>query len=171
MRGIGSENVEFRLRQTDFALDGQLTPWLGMPIAELSNVQRVLVIGSFLRKDHPLVATRLRAAVKGGATLAVLNGADDELLIAGTTRIVAAPSDWLAALSGIVAALAAARHCRTGRFRHIEANDQARAVAASLTGADARSCWATPRWRTRRRRSCTPPRNGSPTPPAPDWAT
>ena len=71
MRGLGSENVDFRLRQSDFALDGQVTPWLGMPIAELSTLKRVLVIGSFLRKDHPLVATRLRAAVKAGAKLSI----------------------------------------------------------------------------------------------------
>ncbi len=137
MRGIGSENVEFRLRQSDFALDGQVTPWLGMPIAELSNVKRALVIGSFLRKDHPLVATRLRAAVKNGAKLAVLNGADDELLIPGTTRIVAAPSDWLAALSGIVAAVAAAKGIAApAGFEKIEADDKAKAVAASLASAE-----------------------------------
>ena len=127
MRGIGSENVEFRLRQTDFALDGQVTPWLGMPIAELSTVKRALVIGSFLRKDHPLVATRLRGAVKNGAKLTVLHGADDELLIPGTAKIIAAPSDWLAALSGIVAAVAAAKGIAApAGFEKIEASDAAK---------------------------------------------
>ncbi|MDB5948639.1 MAG: NADH-quinone oxidoreductase subunit, partial [Massilia sp.] len=133
MRGLGSENVDFRLRQTDFALDGQVTPWLGMPIAELSLAKRVLVIGSFLRKDHPLVATRLRAAVKAGAKLTVLHATDDELLIPGTAKIVAAPSDWLAALSGIVAAVAAAKGIAApAGFEKIEASDDAKKAAASL---------------------------------------
>jgi len=138
MRGMGSENVEFRLRQTDFALDGQVTPWLGMPIAELSHAKRVLVIGSFLRKDHPLVTTRLRAAVKGGAKLTVLHATDDELLIPGTAKIVAAPSDWLAALSGIVAAVAKAKEIAApAGFEKIEASDAAQKAAASLLSADA----------------------------------
>ena len=138
MRGLGSENVEFRLRQTDFALDGQVTPWLGMPIAALSNVKRALVIGSFLRKDHPLVATRLRAAVKGGAKLTVLHASNDELLIPGTAKIIAAPSDWLAALSGIVVAVAAAKGVAApAGFENIEATDAAKQAAASLTTGDA----------------------------------
>jgi len=136
MRGLGSENVEFRLRQTDFSLDGQVTPWLGMPIADLSHAKRVLVIGSFLRKDHPLVTTRLRAAVKGGAKLTVLHATDDELLIPGTAKIIAAPSDWLAALSGIVVAVAVAKGVAAPvGFEKIEATDAATKAAASLLSA------------------------------------
>ncbi|NHZ65078.1 NADH-quinone oxidoreductase subunit NuoG [Massilia genomosp. 1] len=137
MRGIGSENIDFRLRQSDFALDGQVTPWLGMPIAELSLVKRALVIGSFIRKDHPLVATRLRAAVKGGAKLSLVHASDDELLIPTANKIIAAPSDWLAALSSIVAALAAAKGVAApAGFEGIEASDAAKAIAASLNTGD-----------------------------------
>ncbi|KAG1245936.1 hypothetical protein G6F65_020959 [Rhizopus arrhizus] len=48
VRALGSENIDFRLRQTDPAFDAALTgaPWLGMPIAELDNLDRVLVVGS-----------------------------------------------------------------------------------------------------------------------------
>ncbi|RJG09349.1 NADH-quinone oxidoreductase subunit NuoG [Massilia cavernae] len=134
MRGIGSENVEFRLRQTDFADNGQVTPWLGMPIAELSHLGRAFVIGSFLRKDHPLVATRLRAAVKAGGKLSVLHASDDELLIPTASKMIAAPSDWLAALSEIAVAVAAAKGVAVpAAFDGIEASDKAKAIAASLT--------------------------------------
>ncbi|NHZ35040.1 NADH-quinone oxidoreductase subunit NuoG [Massilia rubra] len=137
IRGIGSEHVDFRLRQSDFALDGQVTPWLGMPIAELSLVKRALVIGSFIRKDHPLVATRLRAAVKGGAKLSLVHASDDELLIPTANKIIAAPSDWLAALSSIVAAVAAAKGVAApAGFENIEASDAAKAIAASLNTGD-----------------------------------
>ncbi len=132
MRGLGSENVEFRLRQSDFANDGQVTPWLGMPIAELSNVKRALVIGSFLRKDHPLVATRLRAAVKNGAELSVLHGADDELLIPTSNKMIAAPSDWLAALSDIGAAVSKAAGKSAPAFDKVTPSDAATKMAASL---------------------------------------
>ena len=90
VKGIGSDNIDFRLRQTDFALDGQIKPWLGMPIAEFAKLKRAFVIGSFLRKDHPLLATRLRAAVKGGAKLSVLHGADEDLLMTVAHKIIAA---------------------------------------------------------------------------------
>src|SRR4051812_29907246 len=48
--------ADFRLRQSDFSTDGKLEgiPWLGMPVAALGALDRVLVVGSFLRKDHPL---------------------------------------------------------------------------------------------------------------------
>jgi NADH-quinone oxidoreductase subunit G len=133
MRGFGIENIDFRLRQTDFALDGAVVPHLGMPIADLSTVKRVLVIGSFLRKDHPLAATRLRAAVKSGAKLSIVHGSDDDNLIPTTGRLIAAPSDWLAALSSIVVAVAAAKGIAApAGFEGIEATDAAKAIAATL---------------------------------------
>src|SRR5215204_1420334 len=50
--------ADFRLRHSDFSADGKRDgiPWLGMPIADLATLDRVLVVGSFLRKDHPLIA-------------------------------------------------------------------------------------------------------------------
>jgi NADH-quinone oxidoreductase subunit G len=132
-RGLGSDNVEFRLRQSDFALDGQVTPWLGMPIAALSKLKRAFVIGSFLRKDHPLVATRLRQAVKGGAKLSVLHAADDDLLMPVANKLIAAPGDWLAALSEVVVAVAAAKGVAApAGFEGIEAGAGAKGIAAAL---------------------------------------
>jgi NADH-quinone oxidoreductase subunit G len=133
MRGLGTEHIDFRLRQGDFALDGAVTPWLGMPISELSNVASAFVIGSNLRKDHPLVATRLRNAIKNGAKLAVLGGTDDDLLMTTAAKIVAAPSDWLAALSDVVAAVAAAKEIEApAGFNNITATDNAKAIAATF---------------------------------------
>jgi NADH-quinone oxidoreductase subunit G len=131
--GVGFENVDFRLRQTDFALDGEVTPWLGMPIADVSTLQGALVIGSFLRKDHPLLATRLRAAAKNGAKVSLINATGDDSLIKVATNIVAAPSDWLAVLSGIVSAVAQAKgEGAPAGFENVEANDAAKAIAAAL---------------------------------------
>lgn len=65
-RALGSENVDFRLRLTDPAFSQSLNgvPWLGMPVAELNQLDRVLVVGSFLRQEQPLMAQRLRQAAK-----------------------------------------------------------------------------------------------------------
>jgi NADH-quinone oxidoreductase subunit G len=137
MRGFGVENVDFRLRQTDFALDGQVKPWLGMPVAELSTLKRIFVIGSFLRKDHPLAATRLRAAVKAGGKLSILHSVAQENLIPTANRLIVAPSDWLAALSEVVVAVAAAKGIAApSGFENVQAGEVAKAIAANLTSGD-----------------------------------
>ncbi|MBQ5962385.1 NADH-quinone oxidoreductase subunit NuoG [Massilia sp. ZL223] len=133
VRGIGSDNIDFRLRQSDFGLTGQVTPWLGMPIAALSKLKRALVIGSNLRKDHPLVATRLRAATKAGAKLSLVGASNDDLLMPIANKLIAAPTDWLAALSEVVVAVAAAKGVAApAGFDGIEAGNAAKGIAASL---------------------------------------
>jgi len=45
VRGIGSDNIDFRLRQSDFSLDGKVTPWLGMSITEFAQLKQIFVVG------------------------------------------------------------------------------------------------------------------------------
>jgi len=89
--------ADFRLRQSDFSADGKLggIPWLGMPIAELGALDRVLVVGSFLRKDHPLIAHRLRQAAKRGAKIYKLHSADDDWLMPIAGKKIVPPSELL----------------------------------------------------------------------------
>jgi NADH-quinone oxidoreductase subunit G len=65
-RGLGSENIDHRTRHADFgnAAPAGQARWLGTSVASLSTLDRALVIGSFLRKDHPLLAQRLRQAAR-----------------------------------------------------------------------------------------------------------
>jgi NADH-quinone oxidoreductase subunit G len=93
--GLGGGNVDFRLRQSDFSADdGQLrgAPWLGMEVAEISALDRILVIGSTLRKEQPLLAQRLRQAVKKGAQFNLINPVDDDLLCAANKACAPARS-------------------------------------------------------------------------------
>ncbi|ESJ16896.1 NADH dehydrogenase subunit G, partial [Cupriavidus sp. HPC(L)] len=80
VRGLGSDNIDFRLRQSDFSAKVEGAPWLGMPIADVSTLQGALVIGASLRKDQPLLASRLRQAAKKGARVAVLGASPEDLL-------------------------------------------------------------------------------------------
>lgn len=108
MRGLGTGNVDARLRQADFSADNALTgaPWLGMPIAEMDKMDRVLLIGSTLRQDHPLLAQRLRQAVKHGAQLNLVNPVDDDLLLKVANKSIVAPQAMVNALVQIAQALA-----------------------------------------------------------------
>jgi len=131
-RAMGSDSVDTRLRHSDFSATG-VTPWLGMSITEFGQLKRAFVIGSFLRKDHPLLATRLRTAVKGGAKLSVLHATDDDLLMDVANKMIAAPSDWLNALSQVVVAVAKAKEVAApAGFESVTASDAATAIAASL---------------------------------------
>ena len=111
VRGLGSGNVDFRLRQLDASADAARAgvPWLGMSIEALAQSDRLLIVGSFLRKDHPLLAARIRAAVRRGARVAMLHGAAEDLLMPVAARHTAAPSQWPAALAEILVALLRAR--------------------------------------------------------------
>src|SRR5258708_5558596 len=89
--------ADFRLRHADFSADGRREgiPWLGMPIADLGTLDRVLVVGSFLRKDHPLIAHRLRQAAKRGAKIYMLHSVDDDWLMPIAGKKIVAPSEIL----------------------------------------------------------------------------
>jgi NADH-quinone oxidoreductase subunit G len=91
--------ADFRLRHSDFSakLDG--IPWLGMPVSELQRLDRVLVVGSFLRKDHPLIAHRLRQAAKRGAQIHMLHSVDDDWLLPIASKKIVPPSELPGALS------------------------------------------------------------------------
>jgi NADH-quinone oxidoreductase subunit G len=110
-RGLGSENVDFRLRQSDFSMDGKRAgaPWLGMAIAELGALDRVLVVGSFLRKDHPLIANRFRQAVKRGQQFNLIHMTGDDPLIALANKAIVSPRQLPALLAQVVKAAAQAK--------------------------------------------------------------
>ncbi|GAO36146.1 NADH dehydrogenase subunit G [Sulfuricella sp. T08] len=123
LRGIGSANVDHRLRQSDFSADAAMqgAPWMGMKIAELDQLNSVLIVGSTLRADHPLLAHRLRQAVKRGAELNLINPVDDDLLCRVANKAIVAPDAMVATLDQVRCALAGE-----------SADTAAQAIAASL---------------------------------------
>jgi NADH-quinone oxidoreductase subunit G len=132
VRGLGSENIDHRLRHSDFANrapDGRAR-WLGLPIAALSSLERAFVIGSFLRKDHPLFAARIRQAVRRGGKLMSLHALQDDWAIPVAHGITAAPSAWPQALADVAAAVAQAKGVAAPASG--EANENARAIAEQL---------------------------------------
>jgi len=133
VRGLGSDNVDTRLREAQAPRVGAVR-WLGRPIASLSELQRVLVVGSFLRKDHPLFAQRIRQATKKGAKVMSVHALRDDWLMPMGPSIAAAPSAWPAALAAIAAAVASAKGIAAPA--EAEANDDAKAIAAALASGE-----------------------------------
>ncbi len=107
-KGLGSANVDFRLRQQDFTTDGKRggTPWLGMALADIQNLDGALVVGSFLRKDHPLIAQRLRQAAKKYTKVSLLSVTGDDQLINLHAQVTVSPAQLALALAAVVKAAA-----------------------------------------------------------------
>ena len=129
LRGVGSDNIDFRLRQSDLPVDG--VPWLGMRIADVGSLNSVLLVGSFLRKDQPLLSARLRAATKRGCKLNVLHAVDTDPLMPVVNKVIVRPSQWTQVLCEIAVAIAAERGERAPADG-VAAGDRARLIAASL---------------------------------------
>jgi NADH-quinone oxidoreductase subunit G len=136
VRGLGSENIDSRLRHADFgnAAPAGQARWLGRPIAELSQLQRVLVVGSNLRKDHPLFAQRIRQAARKGCQVNVLDARAPDWAMSLKNVVLADSSVWVSALAGIAAAVAAEAGVQPPVAGSI--TDEARAVAKSLLGGE-----------------------------------
>lgn len=130
VRGLGSQNIDHRLRQSDFRVDAGAVRWLGLPIAELSSVDRALVIGSFLRKDHPLFAQRLRQAARHGAQIMRVGAQAEDWALPVGAEIVAAPSQWLSVLIEVAAAVATAKGVTAPLA--VQPGEQAQAIAEAL---------------------------------------
>ncbi len=111
VRGLGSESVDHRTRHADFSNTAAAgsARWLGMSLAALSKLDRVLVVGSHLRKDHPLMAQRLRQAARQGARVMSLHAVHDDWAIKLSATLTAAPSLWVGQLADVAAAVAKAK--------------------------------------------------------------
>ena len=138
VRGLGSDNIDYRLRNAEFgAAEGVRT--LGTSIASLSTLQRVLVVGSNLRKDHPLFALRVRHAVRHGAQLNVITSqADfahaDAWAMPVAQAVLADAAAWAQALADVAAAIAAEKGVTAPAAGNVTA--QAQAIAKSLLGGE-----------------------------------
>ena len=108
MRGLGSGNIDARLRAADFHHEGGVR-WLGTSVASLTELQRALVIGGNPRKDQPLLGQRLRQAARRGAHILSLNEQRVDWAMPVHTVYQASASVWVQALADVAAAVAQAK--------------------------------------------------------------
>jgi NADH-quinone oxidoreductase subunit G len=134
VRGLGSENIDYRLRHADFT-PAEGVRWLGAPVASLTGLQRAFVIGSFLRKDHPLMAQRIRQAARKGAQVHSLHALQDDWLMPMASQLAVPPSGWVQALADVAAAVAEAKGS-AAPVQGGSATDAAKAIAASLASGE-----------------------------------
>ncbi len=136
MRGLGSDNIDYRLRNAEFgAAEGVRT--LGTSIASLSTLQRVLVVGANLRKEHPLFALRVRHAVRHGAAVNLIADKSafshaDAWAMPVANAVVTDAFAWAQTLADVATAIAAEKGVSAPCAG--TASAQAQAIAKSLLG-------------------------------------
>ena len=142
MRGLGSGNVDHRLRQRDFSDDdiAPAFPALELSIAQLEEVDRALLIGSNIRKEQPLLGLRLRKAFLDGAQIAAVNAVDYEFTFDVRHKSIVSPAQLAASCARIaVAAGSKAGQAIPDALKALaggEASDQERAIADLLASGE-----------------------------------
>ncbi|ABM62523.1 NADH-quinone oxidoreductase subunit NuoG [Halorhodospira halophila] len=108
LRGLGSGNVDHRLREVDTSDQEQAPPfpYLGQSIAELEQVDAALLVGAYTRHEQPLIHHRLRKAARAGAQVMALNPRRFDWNLPLAVERAVAPAQLVAELGAVAAALA-----------------------------------------------------------------
>src|ERR1700692_3740316 len=144
--GLGSANIDHRLRQRDFrdqAADA-LTPGLGLPIADIDRLDALLVIGSNLRRELPILAHRVRKASLRGARISFINPARFDYFFAVAHSVLSAPASQVADLAGVLLAAlggASAAPELEALLTGAVPTDEHRAIAETLKSGQRRAIW------------------------------
>jgi NADH-quinone oxidoreductase subunit G len=143
IRGMGSNNIDHRLQQLDFNDQDKMPayPCINQPLADLDNINAGLLIGSFTRKDQPIIAHRLRKASKSGARISAINSVDYDFNLELSQSIVTHPQYIAVNLAGVLKALAEATGksipaALAGSVSTVEVTDQHKSIANELNDAE-----------------------------------
>jgi len=147
-RGLGTHNIDHRLRQRDFRDQGAdpLFPGLGLPIAAVDELTGLLVVGSNLRREVPMLAHRVRKAARRGAQVALLNPARFQYQFPVAAYLTSAPRTLVGDLAALLAAAAEAAsrpvpaHLAAAT-QAARVSDEHRALARALLSGEKRALW------------------------------
>jgi NADH-quinone oxidoreductase subunit G len=141
-RGLGTNNIDHRLRRQDFrdqAADPAV-PMLGLALADIERLQALLVIGANLRREVPLIAHRIRKAALAGAQISFINPSEFEHLFPVAANIVSESA--VRTLAALVRAAAE----KTGKAApaHVDVSnapvgDTERTIVGELTSGERRA--------------------------------
>jgi NADH-quinone oxidoreductase subunit G len=108
LRGLGSNNVEHRLRQQDFAGNDADYNHQNWSLADIEQSDDIVLVGCNIRAEQPIIAHRIRqAATMGGTTVTDINFFKSDLLMPVTSHITVNIKGMLSCLSGVAKALLA----------------------------------------------------------------
>jgi NADH-quinone oxidoreductase subunit G len=144
--GLGSANIDHRLRQRDFREQASdaLAPSLGLPIADIDKLDALLVVGANLRHEVPILAHRVRKASLRGARISFINPVRFDYFFSVAHSVLSPPAQQVADLAAVLMAAldgAAAAAQLSGLLAGVVPTDEHRAIAAALMSGERRAIW------------------------------
>ncbi|MEJ2385249.1 MAG: molybdopterin-dependent oxidoreductase, partial [Xanthomonadales bacterium] len=143
VRGLGSGNIDHRLRQGDFSDDpaSPAAPVFEMPVAEISAADAILLAGCNPREEAPIIGHRVRQAGRKGARISAYNPLDWPFHFETSLDAIVAPQALVDAFAGLAAAVErrtqnAAPDALRGVIDGAASSDAADALAARLADAE-----------------------------------
>jgi len=95
---LGSGNIDHRISQRDLS-DAAVAETFAMPVADISNADAIVIVGSNLRHEVPLLHARVRKAWTRGAKVHVVNPVDFDFTFKIAGKHIVAPSQIAATLA------------------------------------------------------------------------
>ena len=135
VRALGSNHVDFRIREQDFSDQEHGASFLRLntPIADIASQDTLLVVGSNVRHEQPILSHKINQASKAGAVVMSINPVDYDSVF---------PVDHALLSGDIVFGLAQVAKCllpdhahEVTSFDRIEVSDQAKIIAEKLSQA------------------------------------
>jgi len=105
LRGIGTENIDHRLRQQDFAdqqADYSHADWC---LADIEDSYDIVLIGCNIRAEQPIIAHRIRQSALLGTPVTNINFFASDLLIPNVCQVTVDIQGMIKTLSGVAKAL------------------------------------------------------------------
>lgn len=139
MRALGSDNIDHRMREQDFSDQEQTAafPQFEPAIAEVEHLNAILLVGSNIRYEQPMLGHRINKAAQEGAAVMAVNPMDYEFCFAMQEKIIVEPNQLLDALTGIAKVLASEMNESIAELAAVTPSEISRTMAAKLLQADA----------------------------------
>ena len=97
---LGTGHLDHRIAQHDLSGDATAVPF-AMPLAEIESADAIVLVGSNLRHELPLLHQRLRKAWKRGAKIHVVNPVDFDFTFTPASKAIVPPSQLASAIAGV----------------------------------------------------------------------
>jgi NADH-quinone oxidoreductase subunit G len=141
VRNLGCKNIDHRIHQGDFSdqKNDPIYPWLGQSIADLENLNAVLLVGANPRKQQPLLNLRLRKATLKGADILVINSIDYDFNYCIDEQTIVPPMEMAKELSAILKAVTVQSGSNAdlaGLLKNVDVNEKHKLIASKLLSGD-----------------------------------
>ena len=106
-RGLGSSNIDHRVRWQDFRDQDKFAtfPNLGISIADIEKLNAILLIGSNVRFEQPLISHRINKACFEEAKVLAINSMDFPFVFDLEEKLIVSPTELSNTLTQVAKAL------------------------------------------------------------------